>query len=226
MPFSILRLVPFIIFWVKTKFLASTERAKARLWQDQLFSYGTRIPGDTMVILLGLTFSLICPIIAPASFVYFSTSYIVRKHDVLYVFKQPYQAGAMAWPRILHQVVTGLFIFQAVTICLLALKKSIAGPIIVVPLPFITVVFLQAVHSTFWRPMEKLSLMTAADIDDKEAAAAPAEVAKATPDQLYLSPSFQIDDAAHAAVLEDCSRMKAVLEGGTDDKLFERVSER
>lgn len=44
-PFSILRLVPFIIFWIKSKFLASTERAKARLWQNQLFSYGTQVPG-------------------------------------------------------------------------------------------------------------------------------------------------------------------------------------
>jgi hypothetical protein len=235
-PFSILRLVPFIIFWVKTKFLASTERAKARLWQNQMFSYGTLVPGDTIVILLGVTFCVMCPIIAPVSLVYFTTAYIVHKHNLVYVFRQPYQAGAMAWPRIFNQVITGLFIFQLVMICLLALKKSVAAPIICIPLPFLTIVFLRSAAGNFWRPMEALSLMAAAEIDAKEGAlaaeAAPAAAAVksvadgavegADPTALYLSPSFDTDKTAHNALVDDCKRMKAVLDGGADDELFKR----
>jgi hypothetical protein len=75
-PLTILRVVPLALFWVKSR-LASTERAKARLWQRQLFSYGTVVPDDTMVFLLGLTFAAICPIIAPVALVYFTTTYLV-----------------------------------------------------------------------------------------------------------------------------------------------------
>jgi hypothetical protein len=223
-PFSILRLVPFIIFWVKTKFLASTERAKARLWQDQMFSYGTIVPGDTIVILLGVTFCCICPIIAPAALIYFTTAYIVHKHNLVYVFRQPYQAGAMAWPRIFYQVVTGLYMFQLVMICLLALKKSIAAPIICIPLPFLTFIFGRTAAGNFWRPMEALSLMSAADIDAKEGAAGAVATVDgdADPSALYLSPSFDTDKTAHTAILDDCKRMKAVLDGGSDNELFRR----
>ena len=224
-PLNILRIVPFIIFWIKSKFLASTERAKARLWQNQMFSYGTVVPDDNIINLLGLTFCLICPIIAPAALIYFCTTYIVRKHDLLYVYRQPYQAGAMAWPRIFKQICTALFIFQLVMICLLALKKSVAGPIIIVPLPFLTFVFMGSVSSTFWRPMEALSLMAASELDKKESGVATSAIDAITGvdvDALYLSPSFTVSDAEHALLMDDCKRMKSVLEGGVDDKLFER----
>jgi len=224
-PLVILRLVPFVLFWIKSKFLASTERAKARLWQNQEFSYGTQVPEDTMVILLSLTFCTICPIIAPAALVYFSTAYIVNKHDLTYVFRQPYQTGAMAWPRIFHQVVTGLFAFQLIMICLLALKKSIAAPIIMIPLPIFTIIFMQAAHSTFWRPLEHLSLMAAAEGDAQEQEASiigDGSDESGPVEKRYLSPSFQIDDDGHAAMLDDCKRMKAVLAGGSDDSLFAR----
>ena len=237
-PFSILRLVPFIIFWVKSKFLAATERAKARLWQNQLFSYGTVVPNDTIIILLGLTFCVINPIIAPVTVIYFTTSYIVRKHDLLYVFRQPYQAGGMAWPRMFGQICTGLIIFQLVMICLLALKKSVGGPIIIIPLLFFTFYYMSAAAATFWRPMEALSLMAASELDTKEAnplliggggdraAAGTADgdalVKSQDPTGLYLSPAFDVDDQEHAQTVDDCKRLKAVLDGGEDEKLFQR----
>ena len=38
-PFSFLNVVSLVIFWVMS-FFAATERAKARLWQNQFMSYG------------------------------------------------------------------------------------------------------------------------------------------------------------------------------------------
>lgn len=77
-PFSILRIVPLVIFFIKSK-LASTERAKARIWQNQMFSYGTEVPTETMVFLMGLTFCVICPIIAPVTLIFFTTTYVVSQ---------------------------------------------------------------------------------------------------------------------------------------------------
>lgn len=225
-PFSILRLVPFVVFWVKTKFLAATERAKARLWQEQELQYGTVVVQDTIVFLLGVTFSCICPIIAPAAFIYFTTNYIVSKYNLVYVYRQSYQTGAMAWPRMFYEMMTGLFCFQLIMICLLALKKSVAAPIICIPLPFLNIIFMQAVGSTFWEPMVALCTMAAAEIDRKEAAVADggAHVEEDVATK-YLSPALTIpESAAHAALLEDCRRMKAVLDGNKDEKLFERTA--
>jgi hypothetical protein len=226
-PFDILRLVPFIIFWVKSKFLASTERAKARLWQNQSFDYGKQIPKDTIIALLAITFACICPIIAPAALIYFSISYIVRKHDVVYVYKALYQTGGKIWTPIFHQIITGVFTFHAVMVCLLSLKKSVAGPLIVIPLPFLTFIFCRAAAATFWRPMEALSLMAAAQIDDKEAKVADSAGAfDAEVSQRYLSPSFKPQDERHAALMDDVKRINAVIAGGTDKALFERVREK
>jgi hypothetical protein len=52
-PIGLLRFVPLVLFWVFSK-LASTERAKARLWQNQEIKYGTLIPGDSIMMLLGV----------------------------------------------------------------------------------------------------------------------------------------------------------------------------
>lgn len=224
-PIQILRIGPFVVFWLKSKFLASTERAKNRLWQNQNFTYGKELPDDTIVMLLGVTFSCMCPIIAPITFIYFSITYVVRKHDLVYAYIPAYQAGGMAWPRIFSQCSTGLVIFQLVMICILAIKKSVAGPLIVLPLPFITIVFMNSAASTFWRPMHALSLMAASEIDRKEGSDVSLRESMSTDEAArtqYLSPSFKIDDKAHEELLDQCQRMKAVLGGATDDQLFER----
>ena len=73
--------------------------------------------------------------------------------------------------------------------------------------------------------MEALSLMAASELDKKESGVATSAIDAITGvdvDALYLSPSFTVSDAEHALLMDDCKRMKSVLEGGVDDKLFER----
>ena len=52
------------MYWVAS-LCASTERAKARLWKHQYIDYGYEIPDNCMALLLGLTFCVISPLIAP-----------------------------------------------------------------------------------------------------------------------------------------------------------------
>lgn len=68
-PLSLLRLFGLVMFWLRTR-LAATERAKAQVWQDQRATYGGLIPDDTIAMLLGLVFCIICPIIAPMVLLY------------------------------------------------------------------------------------------------------------------------------------------------------------
>ena len=88
----------------------------------------------------------------------------------------------------------------------------------------------RAVHAQFWRPHETLALLSAAELDAREAEAAAAGAGAAAGAEgegdataLYLSPSFQVGDAEHAALLAECARVAPVLSGGAtaaDAKLF------
>ena len=74
-PIKLLRIVPLIIFWVKSK-ISATERAKARCWQNQDQDFGRLLPSDMLTMLLGLVFCTICPLITVAALIYFATTYL------------------------------------------------------------------------------------------------------------------------------------------------------
>jgi len=213
-PLALVRVVPFIIYTVRAK-LASTARAKQRLLASPPWDYGSLVPGDTITILLGLAFCIICPLITPAAFIYFSTSYVVHKHNLSYVYAEPYQSGGMIWLRVFDQCITGLVLFQLTMVCLLAVKEVVAPPLVVLPLPLITLAFCYAAHAKFWPPMVTLSMMSAGT---RDAAEAQAIAAKGGVDtgiaDAYLSPSFTMNELEHFEVLRQCELLHQTQETG------------
>jgi hypothetical protein len=69
------------------------------------------------------------------------------------------------WRQMFYQASTGILLAQLILLCLLAVKKSGAAAGVAAPLPFITLIFMRAAATTFWRPMEGLSLLVAARRD-------------------------------------------------------------
>lgn len=59
----------------------------------------------------------------------------------MYVYGESYQSGGAAWTRIFNQLITGLLIFEITMIALLGVKETIAPPLILLPLPFITLIY-------------------------------------------------------------------------------------
>jgi formate hydrogenlyase subunit 3/multisubunit Na+/H+ antiporter MnhD subunit len=72
---GLLRLVPLILFFVFYK-LAGTERAQYRLWAKQKYEFGTNVANHTIIMLLGLAFCCIAPLIAAFSFLYFTLALV------------------------------------------------------------------------------------------------------------------------------------------------------
>lgn len=190
-PLGLLRSVGLILFLVKSRF-AATPRAKQKLQEGALANqtYGTRIPAGTIAALLGFTFCIICPLIAPIALLYYFVSYLISKYHLVAVAKESYQSGGLIWLRTFNQLVAGLIISQFTMIALLGIKRAPTPSILVVPLPFITFVFALVARSTFWKPMSTLSLLTSARRDAVEADAVPMLAAEAQ--ETYLSPSFKI----------------------------------
>ena len=75
--------------------LASTERAKARLWEDQYVDYGWEIPDSSITILLGLVFCVIQPLIAPIALLYFLVNSALYKYQLMYVHKPRFESGGL-----------------------------------------------------------------------------------------------------------------------------------
>lgn len=93
---GLLRVVPLVLFFVFSK-LAGTERAKYRLWAKQPYEFGANVANHSIVILLGLAFTVLAPLIAPFCLLYFTLALLAQKYQLIYVFTLPYNASGRMW---------------------------------------------------------------------------------------------------------------------------------
>lgn len=201
-PMSILDAVGLIIYHLKLK-LASTARSKQKVHETSVaFGYGAMVPDDGIVFLLGIVFSVASPLIAPCALIYFGVRYLVNKHNLTYKLAPEYDAGGSFFLTAFNQYVTALIAFQLVTIFILAIKESIGPPIIVAPLPIITLVWYISARSDLRKPFADQSIMMAHDADLK---------AKEPPTKTssnYLDPVFVFDDTDHNTAIQQCTVLK------------------
>ncbi len=80
------------MYWVGALF-SKGERARARLWMGQYIDYGYEIPDNLMAVLLGLTFCVISPLIAPVALLFFIVNNIVGRCQLVYVYAERFQSG-------------------------------------------------------------------------------------------------------------------------------------
>ena len=203
LPFDIFDVVGLVIYHLKLK-LAATRKAKERVDEAKVgFSYGSVIPDDSIVFLLGLSFSIACPLIAPTALLYYGTRYLVNKYKLVYRAEENYQSGGQGWLRVFDQYITSVITFQILMIFILAIKKSIGPPIIVVPLPFITFFWGLATKSLYTLPMGYQSLLMAEDQDKQDNETISDDISGA-----YQNPVFIFDEEDHQTVVSQCDVLK------------------
>ncbi|KAK9811621.1 hypothetical protein WJX72_007134 [[Myrmecia] bisecta] len=212
-PLKLLRVWGLLLFRIRTA-LSSTERAKARLWQNQYFSYGRDLPHHTIAILLGLAFCVVAPIIAPVALAYFLVTSIVNKYQMVYVFTKRYESGGKVWRQVFEQIIVSLIIFQLMMIGLMGLKGGLPQTLLTLPLLLFTLLFRQSWVYTFDEQQQVLSLRAAADLDRRDRTLSPpTEDEQAKVDQYYISPSFASREQELAELLAEAKRMDAHIEG-------------
>ena len=176
-PFALLRIFPLVLFALKSR-AASTERAKARLWQDQFATFGPLLPRHSLVGLVGIVFAPINPLVPLMCTVYFLMASITEKYNMLYVRRERYQSGGLLWPRGADQVMVSLVVGQGVLAFLLFVKGAPWAGGVVLPLVPMTLLFRYAATQLVDRPFSVLSLRAAVDLDAADAADAAAEAAE------------------------------------------------
>lgn len=176
-PFGLLRIFPLVLFALKSR-AASTERAKARLWQDQFATFGPLLPRHSLVGLIGIVFAPINPLVPLMCTLYFLMASITEKYNMLYVRRERYQSGGLLWPRGADQVMVSLVVGQGVLAFLLFVKGAPWAGGVVLPLLPMTLLFRYAARQLVDRPFSVLSLRAAVDLDAADAADAAAEAAE------------------------------------------------
>lgn len=223
MPIGFIRIVGLVLMWV-FMWLAGSPRARDRVFQEQYTNYGTSVTGHTMVILLGIIFCCINPIITPSALVYFLIAAIVEKYNNIYVYRRNYESSGQLWVKILNQVMTALYIFQLVMIGLLAIKKF-PYTVLIIPVVLPTVIFHMCVLKLFARPWALMSLHDAAELDRNDKVVDPETL---LPENLnfsdeYISPVFKICKGDLTSVLAEAEEADAKVKADVERRAVEKA---
>lgn len=201
-PMGILDAVGLILYHAKLK-LASTARSKNKVNESSSpFGYGSSIPDDGIIFLLGMAFSIVSPLVAPCALVYFIVRYVVNRYNIAYKCTPTYEAGGIFWLNAFNEYVCGLVAMQIIMIFVLAIKESIGPPIIVLPLPFITIFWWLSARNALRKPFTNISAMMAGDVDRKVSGTGAMK-------DTYLDPAFTFDEADHEVVIQQCKVLMA-----------------
>ncbi|KAF6257823.1 hypothetical protein COO60DRAFT_1521842 [Scenedesmus sp. NREL 46B-D3] len=207
---ELLRPVGLVLFFVFMK-LAGTAKARYRLWAKQNYEFGKNVADHTMVLLLGLSFTVLAPLIAPVCLLYFTLALLSQKYQLVYVVTLPYQGAGRMWMDCFHQIMTGIYFLQAMALCVL-LVKGFPYAALIIPL----IVFTAVVHSNckqlFRRPWTLMSAKEAAILDTRD----PDHITPAELDEVcvkYLSPVFKVDEAEHAALIQQAAQVDKHMKG-------------
>eukprot|EP01025_Chloroclados_australasicus_P044560 TRINITY_DN4839_c0_g1_i1.p1 TRINITY_DN4839_c0_g1~~TRINITY_DN4839_c0_g1_i1.p1 ORF type:complete len:864 (-),score=85.35 TRINITY_DN4839_c0_g1_i1:389-2929(-) len=204
-PFSFLALPQLLIAWFLSLF-QNTERKKKRIWKSKDMSYGPQMPDHTIVILIGLCFCVVQPLITPVCLLYFVIVGLITRYQLLYMKGEKYQSGGLMWSVVFDQVVIGLFIMQLTMIGLLGLKRFGGYTALLVPLPVLTVLFKMNMDYLYRRPLQIMSLQDAADLDRVEQQRSE----QVYVEDAYLAPCFKFSQSNVDSLLDelkDCQYM-------------------
>eukprot|EP00882_Tetradesmus_deserticola_P001118 GHRQ01001211.1.p1 GENE.GHRQ01001211.1~~GHRQ01001211.1.p1 ORF type:complete len:784 (+),score=334.19 GHRQ01001211.1:817-3168(+) len=207
---DMLRLVGLVLFFVFMK-LAGTEKARYRLWAKQNYEFGKNVANHTMVLLLGLAFTVLAPLIAPFCLLYFSLALLAQKYQLIYVVTLPYQAAGRMWMNCFNQIMTGIYFLQAMALCVLAVK-GFAFAALLIPLILFTAVVHVNCKKLFRRPWTLMSAKEAALLDARD----PADISPSELEEVsvrYLSPVFKVDEAEHAELIQRAAQVDRHMKG-------------
>ncbi|KAK2563346.1 CSC1-like protein ERD4 [Acropora cervicornis] len=118
------------------------------------------------ILIVGLSYSALAPIITPFVALYFGFGYVVWMHQTLSVYIPVYTCGGMMWPRVFNRMIIATVVFQLLMVGVIGLKQSFAPSALLLPLPVITVLFYFFILQHYIRPAANLSLQSAHALKD------------------------------------------------------------
>ncbi|GAA5875622.1 hypothetical protein JCM1840_003281 [Sporobolomyces johnsonii] len=181
---SLLQVVTLIVYYVKLFLLGSTPRSVYGIkFNMSNVAWGTLWPSMTLLTVIGLTYSIIAPLVCGFAFMAFALFWFVYKYLFLLVIDTPpsTETGGRFYPKALGHIFVGLYIEQ---ICLCGLfflaqdangkQSAIPEGAIMVVLIVITVLFQLLMNKSFGPLVDFLPLSVAGKVAEREGADLPA----------------------------------------------------
>ncbi|XP_020237007.1 CSC1-like protein ERD4 [Cajanus cajan] len=134
------RLVPLIIYHLKRKYLCKTEAELKDAWSPGDLGYGTRVPGDMLIVTIVLCYSVIAPVIIPFGALYFGLGWLILRNQALKVYVPSYESYGRMWPHIHNRILASLILYQITMFGYFGVQKFYYTPLLI-PLPILSLVF-------------------------------------------------------------------------------------
>ncbi|XP_050368723.1 CSC1-like protein ERD4 isoform X2 [Argentina anserina] len=144
------RIVPLIIFHLKRKYLCKTEGELKAAWQPSDLGYGTRVPGDMLIVTIVLCYSVIAPLILPFGVLYFGIGWLILRNQALKVYCPAYESNGRFWPHMQLRILAALILYQVTMVGFLGVKKFYYAPFLI-PLPILSLLFGYTCSKKFYR---------------------------------------------------------------------------
>ncbi|XP_023891850.1 CSC1-like protein ERD4 [Quercus suber] len=144
------RLIPLIIFHLKRKYLCKTEAEVKVAWFPGDLRYGTRFPGDMLIVTIVLCYSAIAPIIIPFGVVYFGLGWLILRNQALKVYVPSYESYGRMWPHMHTRILAALILYQLTMFGYFGVKRFIYVPLLL-PAIILSLIFGYVCSKKFYR---------------------------------------------------------------------------
>ncbi|CAG8739646.1 6504_t:CDS:2, partial [Acaulospora morrowiae] len=168
-PVQLLQVPEIFSAWLTRTFFARTPREYAEANVPPFLDYGQRLPPIVLVFVVILVYSSITPLILLFGTIYFFLGYMTHKYLLLYVYFHPYETAGIAWPKIFHRIIVGLYIYQIMMIGYMSLRKCYVMAGSLIPVPIITAIFYYYVNEAYNRNATFIPLKTLREEEKKSA---------------------------------------------------------
>ncbi|RHZ47076.1 hypothetical protein Glove_593g9 [Diversispora epigaea] len=167
LPTHLLQMSDIIFAWANRVFLAKTPREYAEANTPPFLDYGEELPPIVLIFVITLVYSSITPIIILFGTIYFFLCYLTYKYLLLYVYFHPYSTHGLAWPKIFHRIIVGLYIFQTLMIGYLSMRKCYVMAGSLVPILVCTAVYHYYVNAAYNRIADFVPLQNLREEENK-----------------------------------------------------------
>ncbi|KAM0916169.1 hypothetical protein ACQ4PT_010273 [Festuca glaucescens] len=200
---EVLRLKPLVMFHIKNTFLVRTEQDREQAMDPGSLDFGTTEPRIQLYFLLGLVYAVVTPILLPFIIVFFSLAYLVFRHQIINVYSQQYESGALFWPDVQRRLVAALIVSQILLLGLLSTQEAEKSTVALLPLPVLTIWFHYVCKGRFEPAFIKFPLQEAMVKDTLEQANDPTLNLREYLKDAYVHPVFQKNDMYELVAMDE-----------------------
>ncbi|ESQ45017.1 hypothetical protein EUTSA_v10010925mg [Eutrema salsugineum] len=130
------------------------------------FPYFRVIPTVSLLIMIGMIYAVVAPLMLPFLVGYFCLGYIVYFNQMEDVYETTYDTCGRFWPFIHHYIFVSIILMQVTMVGLFGLKSKPSAAIATIPLILITIAYNEYCKIRFLPSFKHFPIQTAVEIDE------------------------------------------------------------